>query len=57
MKKFNVIVTQACDGFYITVEYGQCNEEQWYFSQEGNIEELVDVFEYLGYSSTFEEAY
>ena len=57
MKKFNVIVTQACDGFYITVEYGQGNEEQWYFSQESNIEELVDVFEYLGYSSTFEEAY
>lgn len=57
MKNFNVIVAQACAGFYITVEDEQGNYEQWYFSQEGNIGKLVDVFEYSGYSSTFEEAY
>lgn len=53
-----VIVLEACDGFTILVqdEAGRNLKRTW-CSQEDTVEELVDVFQFLGFESSYEEDY
>lgn len=48
-----IVVGQESDGFYIEV-----GEKRWRFDQEDSVEELVNVFKYLGHTNVvFEESF
>lgn len=53
-----VVVLEACDGFTILIQddAGRNLKRTW-FSQEETVEGLTEVFEFLGFTSSFEEDY
>ena len=53
----NVVVGQASDGFSILLLDSEGKEEYHWFSQEDTVEQLVFIFEKLGYPAQFEEVY
>lgn len=55
-----VIILEACDGFTIVLtEEGNIFPKQthYWFSQEDDKKNLVDVFNRLGFEATYEEDY
>lgn len=57
----NITISEACDGFTISISYkdtdGFDSKESYWFSQEDTKEELVSVFKTLGFNSNYEEDY
>ena len=53
-----VVVLEACDGFTVLIkdDVGRDLKRTW-FSQEDTVEGLTEVFEFLGFESSFEEDY
>lgn len=53
-----VVILEACDGFTIvlTEEGNPCSTHFW-FNQEDDKKNLVDVFNRLGFEATYEEDY
>jgi hypothetical protein len=52
-----IVVSEACDGFSISLLYENGNNETYTFDQEDTKEELVSVFKALGFNSNYEEVY
>ena len=53
-----VIVLQACDGFTVVIQDEDDNTlKRVWINQEDDVGDLVSVFEFLGFSTTFEEDY
>ena len=53
-----VIISEACDGFTIILTEDDNTSPKYYrFGQEDTKEELVDVFNSLGFEAMYEEDY
>ncbi|UZS00952.1 hypothetical protein [Pseudomonas phage vB_PsaM_M1] len=53
-----VIVLQACDGFTVVIQDDDDNTlKRVWINQEDGVGGLVNVFEFLGFPTTFEEDY
>ena len=53
-----VVVLEACDGFTILIQDDEGRKlKRARFSQEETVEGLTEVFEFLGFESSFEEDY
>lgn len=53
-----IIVLQACDGFTVVIldDNGNTLKRVW-MNQEDGVENLTEVFKYLGFETEFEEDY
>ena len=53
-----ITVLQSCDGFTILIkdDKGRNLKRVW-FSQEDGVESLIEVFDFLGFESSFGEDY
>lgn len=52
-----VLISEACDGFTITLKSTQNQVRSYWFSQEDDKTQLVEVFNKLGFESEYEEDY
>lgn len=53
-----VIISEACDGFTIILdEHPELDAERYWFDQEEDKKNLVNVFKRLGYEAEYEEDY
>jgi hypothetical protein len=53
----NIIVCEYNDGFDIVIENSDDTRKRFSFNQEDSKERMVEVFEYLGIESEYEECY
>ena len=53
----SIVIEEENDGFSIVIKYDGGKEKRFRFDQEDSKELLVNVFEQLGFNSTYEEIY
>lgn len=52
-----IVICEECDGFDIFILHSSGSHTKFSFNQEDSKQDLVKVFQFLGYKSEYEEVY